>query len=248
MSYMFTVSPDFAPDRLSGWYIFNTWMQRQLGIDIHLELYDDFCSQRVATYSNKIDLIYANPFDAAMLVREKGFLPMVKPEGILDEAVIAVNSESPANSLNDLKPNLKIAMTEDPDVNMIGMMLLEAADLNDSNVQKTVYDSYVLVAKSLVRGNDEVGVFLASAYDDLSHMVKKQLKVLLKSEINDIHHSFLVGPKLAERREELQEILTGMDANEKGKGVLDSLGFPSWQKVETEEMEFMIDLMDTLST
>ena len=46
MSYMFTVSPDFSPDRLSGWYIFNTWMQRQLGVDIHLELYDDFCAHQ----------------------------------------------------------------------------------------------------------------------------------------------------------------------------------------------------------
>lgn len=248
MSYMFTVSPDFAPDRLSGWYIFNTWMQRQLGVDIHLELYDDFCSQRVATYSNKIDLIYANPFDAAMLVREKGFQPLVKPKGLLDEAIIAVSSNSPVNKLDELKPNIKIAMTEDPDVNMIGMIMLEAADLNDNNVEKTVYDSYVLVAKNLLRGNDDVGIFLAGAYDDLSHMVKKELKVLLKSEIGDIHHSLLVGSNLVERREEIQNLLMFMDQNEKGKGVLDSLGFDAWEKVEDEEMEFMIDLMDTLST
>ena len=103
MSYMFTVSPDFSPDRLSGWYIFNTWVQRQMGADIHLELYDDFCAQRVATYSNKIDLIYANPFDAAMLVREKGFLPLVKPVGLLDEALIAVSENSAVEKLDDLK-------------------------------------------------------------------------------------------------------------------------------------------------
>lgn len=247
MSYMFTVSPDFSPDHLSGWYIFNTWMQRQLGIDIHLELYDDFCAQRVATYSNKIDLIYANPFDAAMLVREKGFLPVVKPAGLLDEAVIAVSSESPINKIDDLTANIKVAMTEDPDVNMIGMMLLESANLNDDNIQKTIFDSYVLVAKSLLRGNDDIGVFLASSYDDLSNMVKKQLKVLLKSEIGEIHHSFLIAPTLADRREEIQTLLIDMQQNEKSKGVLESLGFTAWEKVDDEEMEFMIDLMDTLS-
>jgi phosphonate transport system substrate-binding protein len=245
---MFTVSPDFSPDRLSGWYIFNTWMQRQLGVDIHLELYDDFCAQRVATYSNKIDLIYANPFDAAMLVREKGFLPLVKPAGLLDEALIAVSENSLIEKLEHLTANVKVAMTEDPNVNMIGMMLLESANLNNSNVEKNVYDSYILVAKSLLRGNDEVGVFLAGAFDDLSNMVKKQLRVLLRSQIEEIHHSLMVGPKLAAKREEIKAILIGMNQTEKGQGVLDSLGFKAWVEVDDEEMEFMIDLMDTLSS
>jgi len=35
---------------------------------------------------------------------------------------------------------------------------------------------------------------------------------------------------------------------EKGLGVLKNLGFTAWEKVEDEEMEFMIDLMDTLVT
>jgi phosphonate transport system substrate-binding protein len=248
MSYMFTVSPDFSPDRLSGWYIFNTWMQRQLGIDIHLELYDDFCAQRVATYSNKIDLIYANPFDAAMLVREKGFLPLVKPADLLDEALIAVSENSLIEKIENLTANVKVAMTEDPNVNMIGMMLLESANLNNSNIEKNVYDSYILVAKSLLRGNDEVGVFLAGAFDDLSNMVKKQLRVLLRSQIEEIHHSLMVGPKLIARREEIKAILIGMNQTEKGQGVLDSLGFKAWVEVDDEEMEFMIDLMDTLSS
>jgi phosphonate transport system substrate-binding protein len=246
---MFTVSPDFSPDHLSGWYIFNTWMQRQLGVDIHLELYDDFCAQRVATYSNRIDLIYANPFDAAMLVREKGFLPLVKPTGLLDEILIAVSETSPVQHLDELEPNLKIAMTEDPNVNMIAMMLLESANLNNNNIEKNVYDSYVLVAKNLLRDNADVGVFLASAFDDLSNMIKKQLRVLLRSDIEEIHHSLMVGPKLADRRNEIKSLLIEMNQSEKGQGVLDSLGFKKgWTEVDDEEMEFMIDLMDTLTT
>lgn len=46
MRYVMTVSPDFSPDKIAGWYIFNTWLQRQLDIHIHLELYSDFNSQR----------------------------------------------------------------------------------------------------------------------------------------------------------------------------------------------------------
>ena len=58
MPYNFTVSPDFNPSYLSGWFIFNTWLQRQTGEAIHLELYDDFESQRQAIAEDKFDLYY----------------------------------------------------------------------------------------------------------------------------------------------------------------------------------------------
>ena len=248
MSFMFTVSPDFTPDHLSGWYIFNTWLQKHTGEAIHLEMYDDFQSQREAIQANKIDLIYANPFDAAMLVREKGFLPLVKAEGASDEALIVVSSESSAQDVADLNTGTRVAYTDDPDVRLMGMIMLEPGDLDSSNIVAVPADNYVLVAKHLLKGEADVGIFLAEAYDDLSAMIKKQLKVLVRSQISVIHHALMIGPKLQGRREEIQQLLVDMHADEKGPGVLKSLGFNAWQKVDDEEMEFMIDLMDTLNT
>ncbi len=246
MPYQFTVSPDFSPEHISGWYIFNTWLQKNLGETIHLEMYNDFHSQRAAIQEDKIDLIYANPYDAAMLVREKGFQPLVKPENAADEAVIAVHAENAATDIEHLQQGLRVAVTEDPDVHMLGMIMLEPADLHGDNIQLQTYDSYVLVAKHLLQGDSDAGIFLAEAYDDLSNMIKKQLKILVRSQISVIHHSLLIGSKLLDRRTELQKILTAMSASGKGKGVLASLGFTGWTSVDDEEMEFMIDLMDTL--
>jgi phosphonate transport system substrate-binding protein len=248
MAYMFTVSPDFTPDHLSGWYIFNTWLQRQSGAAIHLEMYGDFQTQRDVIQRDQIDLIYANPFDAAMLVREKNFLPLVKASGISDEAIIAVNAANSVEDIAHLSAGVKVAVTEDPDVTMMGMIMLEAGDLFASNVQTLVCDTYVMVAKHLLKGDADVGIFLAEAYDDLSNMIKKQLKVLVRSQISVIHHSLMIGPELADRREEIQNFLIAMSDDEKGKDVLKSLGFESWVKVDDEEMEFMIDLMDALAT
>lgn len=248
MSFMFTVSPDFTPDHLSGWYIFNTWLQKHTGEAIHLEMYDDFHSQREAIKADKIDLIYANPFDAAMLVREKGFLPLVKADGAADEALIVVSSESCANDIADLLPGTRVAYTDDPDVRLMGMIMLEPGDLDESNIIPVSADNYVLVAKHLLKDEADVGIFLAEAYDDLSAMIKKQLKVLVRSQISVIHHALMIGPKMQGRREEIQQLLIDMQADAKGPGVLESLGFTAWQKVDDEEMEFMIDLMDTLNT
>ena len=248
MSNLFTISPDFSPDHISGWYIFNTWLQKQTGEAIHLEMYDDFHSQREVIKNDKIDLIYANPFDAAMLVREKGFLPLVRPASKADEAIVAVNADNPVEDVAHLSPGIKVAVTEDPDVHLMGMIMLEPGDLDASNVETNVYDTYVLVAKHLLRGDADVGIFLAEAYDDLSSIIKNQLKILVRSQISVIHHSLMIGPKLAGRRDEIKNLLIEMNNDEKGKGVLKGLGFDAWINVEDEEMEFMIDLMDTLNT
>jgi len=248
MSFMFTVSPDFTPDHLSGWYIFNTWIQRQTDLAIHLEMYNDFHTQREAINNDKIDLIYANPFDAAMLVREKGFQPLVKAGGEADEAIIAVNSENAVEDIAHLLEGTKVAFTEDPDVHLMGMIMLEPADLDKSNIIEVPSDTYVLVAKHLLKGEADVGIFLAEAYDDLSSMIKKQLRILVRSQISVIHHSLMIGPKLLDKKEQIQQVLVDMNADEKGQGVLKSLGFEEWEKVENDEMEFMIDLMDALNT
>ena len=167
MSFIFTVSPDFTPDHLSGWYIFNTWLQKQTDLAIHLEVFSDFHSQREAINSDKVDLIYANPYDAAMLVREKGFIPLVKAKGKTDEAIIAVTSENSVEDVAHFTEGIKVAFTEDPDVHMMGMIMLEPGDLDANNIIPVLSDSYVLLAKQLLKGEVDAGIFLAEAYDDL---------------------------------------------------------------------------------
>jgi phosphonate transport system substrate-binding protein len=246
MTYKFTVSPDFTPDHLSGWFIFNTWLQKELGEAFHLELYDDFEPQRKAIEEGEVDLIFANPYDAAMLVREKGFSPLVKPASKSDEAIIAVNVDSPVNTVEELQAGVKLASTDDPDVHMMGMIMLEPADLDKTNIEMKSCGSYVLVAKELLRGESDVGFFLAEAFNDLSSMVRKQLKPLVSSQIQLVHHSLMIGPRLAGKKEAFRKALLAMNENEKGKGVLKSLGFSSFEEMDEEEMEFMIDLVDTL--
>jgi len=246
MPFQFTVSPDFTPDHISGWYIFNTWLQHQTDLAIHLEMYNDFHEQREAIKLDNVDLIYANPFDAAMLVREKGFKPLVKPVGESDEAIIAVNTNNHIEDVAHLQAGVRVAVTEDPDVHMMGMIMLEPGDLDASNVEMVSSDTYILVAKHLLKDEADVGIFLAEAYDDLSNMIKKQLRILVRSQISVIHHSLMIGPKLLEQRENIANILINMHHDKKGKGVLESLNFQQWEVVDDEQMEFMIDLMDTL--
>jgi len=244
--FNFTVSPDFAPDRISGWFIFNTWLQKELSLHIHLELYGDFASQRNEIAQGKIDLIYANPSDASLLVRQQGFVGIARPVELADEAVVVVPADSPIRTIEDLRPATRIAATDHPDVRMMGMIMLEPADLSRANTTTKECDTYVLVAKSLVTGEADVGFFLKAAYDDLSAMSRRRLRPLVTSQIYVVRHGLLAGPRLAARRPELLAALLRMGETPKARDVLANLGFTAWEPFEQEDVEFMIDLMDTL--
>lgn len=246
MTTTFTVSPDFPPDRIAGWYVLNTFLQRRLSEHIHLELYDRFDQQRTAIESGEIDLIYANPFDAAMLVRDHGFTSVARPDGVRDEATIAVPVDSPVQKVEDLAAGSRIAFTDDPDVRMIGMIMLEPADLGPSTIEPVERPTYVLVAKALINGDADAGVFLTDAYDGLSGVTRSGLRPLVTSHIGVISHMMMVGPRLAGRAGELSSLLVSMADDPASRSILEGLGFSGWLPVDHEETEFMIDLMDTL--
>lgn len=246
MPYQFTVSPDFGPDQLAGWHIFNTWLQRQLDTNIHFETFDSFDAQRQAIADNKVDIIYANPFDASFLVREKGFVALASPHKP-DEASIVVSNDSPIQQVEDLSEGCKIAQTDDPDISMMGMIMLEPADLSKSNTETQSFDSYIQVAKALIQGKADVGFFLEESFSALSNLVKSQLRPLVTSDIQIISHALLLGPELASRQQELTDKLVEMSNDVQGSNLLESLGFEKWVAMDEEEMEFMIDLIETLA-
>lgn len=246
MIYHMTVSPDFSPAHIAGWYIFNTWLQRQLGIHIHLELYNSFAEQRAAIESDKVDLIFANPYDAAMLVRDKGFTTIAAPRNRADEIIIATALNSGIEKVEDLQAGARIAHTDDPDVNMVGMIMLEPAELDASNTEQQTVNSYPLVAKQLLQGNADAGFFLDEAFDSLSRLVRGDLRELIRSQIFVIRHVMLAGPRLQALSEQLTTTLLNMEQLEKGSSVLASMNLPGWDEHTQEDTEFMIDLMDTL--
>jgi len=246
MTYQITVSPDFSPDHIFGWYHFNTWLQQNLDTRIHLELYSDFESQREAILSDQIDLIYANPYDASMLVREKGFIAIARPQGVPDEVVLTVNAESVFEEVEDLEQGLRLVSTEDPDINMIGYILIEPANLTVDNTTMLQVDTYAIVARKLLQGDADAGFFLRDAFNDLTRLTRNNLRVLVESDISVIHHSLLVGPRLKPQGLDIQQMLLSMFDNKKGQDVLTSLGFTAWEAVNEEDTEFMIDIMDSL--
>jgi phosphonate transport system substrate-binding protein len=161
--------------------------------------------------------------------------------------VIATGAESALTCVEDLKPGCRIALTENRDVKLIGLRLLEPADLTEALITWVPVDSYQAGARRAIKGEVDAAFFLADAYASLTRMTRSQLRVLVQSDISDISHVVLAHPRLTGELAVIEKALFGLGQEAGDADVLDALGLPNgFEPMTQEEAEFMIDLMDTL--
>lgn len=247
MTLNFLIAPDFAPERFAGWHMFNTTLQRRSGIGLHLLTPASAHEQTDILNAGKADLVYANPFDATDMIRSQGYIPFARPVQRYDEMVIATGAESGLQCVEDLKPGCRIALTNNKDVRLIGLRLLEPADLTEDLIRWVLVDSYQAAARQAIKGEVDAAFFLADAYASLTRMTRSQLRVLVESAISDISHVVLAHPRIAESLPTIEKALLGIGQVQGDQDVLDALGLPKgFEPMTQEQAEFMIDLMDTL--
>ncbi len=73
MTLNLLIAPDFAPERFAGWHMLNTLLQKKSGLELHLLTPASAAEQAQLMAEGKVDAVYANPFDAASMIRELGF-------------------------------------------------------------------------------------------------------------------------------------------------------------------------------
>ena len=247
MTLNFLIAPDFSPEHFGGWHLLNTVLQRRSGIHLHLVTPASATEQAEMLSAGKADIVYANPFDATDMIRNLGYVPFARPAQRYDEMVIATSAESTSTQLEDLKPGCRIAVTENRDVKLIGLRLLEPADLNESLIEWVKVDSYQAAARKAIKGEVDAAFFLADAYASLSRLTRAQMRVLVESAISDISHVLLAKSLADADLLAIKDAFSSIGQAPGDKDLLTSLGLPKgFEAMSQEEAEFMIDLMDTL--
>ena len=248
MTRQFAISPDVNVRNITDWFILNTKVQRMTGEAFHATAYTDFADLHKAYAAGQADLVFANAADTAMLVREHGYLPIAAATGMSKEVSIVVSAEGPLHALGDLPSHLSVASTDAPDVERICRILLEPANLGPADLELTIKPNPVLVAKAVMLGHVDVGFLPQDAYDELSAMVKQQLRVLIASKIYVVRNSLLASPAIADKIDAIWMGLQSMNRDADSADVLAGLGAPNgWERLSMDDTRFMIDLMDALS-
>ena len=240
------IAPDFSPERFAGWHMFNTLIQKRANLNMHLNIPTSHAEQETVISEGDIQVIYANPFDAATLIREHGYHAVARPIGKSDEMVIAAAANSDINSLDDIKAGATIAMADNRDVKLIGLRLLEAVDIEDNDLNWSVTETYQAAARQVIKGDAQAAFFLAEIFHSFSRLTKAQLSVLIESDLADISHVLLIKDGFPDT-DILMDAILNLHNDDDGKEALAELGMPQgFEAMDEEDAEFMIDLMQTL--
>ena len=137
-------------------------------------------------------------------------------------------------------------MANNRDVKLIGLRLLEAVDIMESDLSWDITETYQAAARKVIKGEAQVGFFLAEIFHSFSRLTKAQLSVLIESDLADISHVLLVKEGFADSQV-LMDAILNLHKDEDGKEVLTELGMAQgFEAMSEEDGEFMIDLMETL--
>ena len=240
------IAPDFSPERFAGWHMFNTLIQKRANLNMHLNIPASQAEQQGIINQGDIQVIYANPFDAATLIREQGYRAVARPIGKSDEMVIAAAANSDINSLEDIKAGATVAMADNRDVKLIGLRLLEAVDIAEADLNWSVTETYQAAARQVIKGDAQAAFFLAEIFHSFSRLTKAQLSVLIESDLADISHVLLIKDGFPDS-DILMDAILNLHNDDDGKEALAELGMPQgFEAMDEEDAEFMIDLMQTL--
>ncbi len=246
----FSIAPDIAPQRLPGWYIFATWLQKQINASITTTDFSSFEKQKQALLDGKIDFLYANPYDAGWLVREQKFLALAQPLSDVAEVTIVTKATSSIKQVADIPKNIRAAAADNADLRMLGAILLEPANLTREDFTFVDVSNHILSIKALLSGNAEIAMVPTNIFKGLSKTIANDLIALVSTEPHDIEsvaHCFVLSPKMAEYAEPIKQALKNMKELPNGQSILDDIGVADWKILEDkEEIAFMIDLIYAL--
>ena len=218
------IAPDFPPEFFANWHMFNTQLQRALDTTIHLQMPAGYREQQDLLDSETVALVYANPFDAGSLMRDKGYIPLAKPDLPSDQVLVVANAQSAFAALGDLPADSRVLITANRDMESIGLGVLQGSAITADSVQWLHARTFTELARRLMANEAEVGLFLASSFRSLNASTQGSLKILFETQFDDFGHVMLLHPDFAEQADKLRAALVGMVQSPVNKMTLEDLG------------------------
>ena len=246
----FALAPDVHPDFIPGWHFFLGFLHRKLNIATKMLDFIDFEAQRHALERDEIDMIFASAFETSFLVKDKGFLPLVKPDEMVSEMMVVCLHDSPLTHIESIGAGVRVAYADNPELKQLGLILLEPAGLSAADVVFHTRQNHILAVKQLLLGEADVAFLPTEIFDTLSTPIRNQLKALvstLKDDVDGLSHILLLSPGFQAYQQQLIELLDNMREQASDRQLLKDMGLKGWHKIEDmDEIEYLIDLVDTL--
>ena len=218
------ITPDFPPEFFANWHMFNTQLQRALDTAIRMQTPTGYREQQEWIDSETVALVYANPFDAGSLMRDKGYIALAKPDLPSDQVLVVVKADSEIAALSDLPADSRVLVTANCDIERIGLDVLQGTAITADSVQWLHARTFTELARRLMANEAEIGLFLASSFRGLNTGTQGSLKILFETEFEDFGHVMLLHPDFADQADKLRAALLNMAQSPVSRMTLEDLG------------------------
>ncbi len=218
--------------QLTGWYLLNTYLQRKLNKAIHFE------QSANAPDGNMTDLLFAKPFEACEMIKNHGFIPILKPISEADEVVILTRVDD-KRSLQDLEGLTVSVASEGSFVYLLGRFLCDENGVNSSKFIFDIAGNEIKALQSLIRGKCDLTFMLKKTFMGLSSFSRSNVQKLDESETDFASHLFCVSPQLQDNTDELVKVLTTMADDSQGQQILTDIQIEGWHKPEAGELQML---------
>ncbi len=218
--------------QLTGWYLLNTYLQRRLTRAIHFDQAVDVPDPSTT------DLLFAKPFEACLMIKKHGFIPVMRPIAEVDEVVILTRADD-TRSLNDYEGTTVGTATEGSFVYLLGRFLCDESGLDSSKFIFDFSGNEIKALQSLIRKKCDLLFMLKKTYEGLSSFSHSNVRKLDESVTDFACHLFCVSPHLKAESQALVDVLMEMENDEQGKEILKDIQIQGWQKPEAGELQML---------
>lgn len=238
--FQLSVCPHDTAKNLLGWFTLNTYLQRKLGTGIHFSPQDNFLVERQAVLEKSFHVVYANPYSALCFARERGFVPVARPAGVVDETVLV--AKAGAEPVWEA-PRIASA-TDKLIIHNLGLDVLRSLDIDAARASFKFVGNHLNAAKAVLQDEADLGFVFNETWNGLAPATRGQLQVLGQSSGGRAFHCFMVSPEWADKREAIQRILCEMHVDPSGLRVLEDLRFKRFEPVGEEVLAPLAGLFE----
>lgn len=238
--YRLSVSPHDTARNLAGWFLLNTYLQRKLGVAMRFEPSDNFQDEQDQVLAGGFHLAYAHPFSARRYVHERGFVPVARPMGVYDETLLVSRQGA---GLPAQRPLRVASASEQLLVHVLGLTLLDQHAVNPDDCQLQFTGNHVRAVQAVLDGRADVGFVYNETWHGLSASTREALEIVSATTRQVASHCFCVAPELADRLDEVREVLCSMGADPAGRKILDDLRISGFEAMEADALDQLANLV-----
>jgi len=227
-----------SSQQMHGWYFFNTYLQRQLGREIHMELvHGPFNDDHLD--DGQMDIVFSKPFEAIRLKLQQQYLPIMRPSEQCDEVTLLARADDPRQSLLEFQGGKVVTATQANFVYLLGRFLLEEDEAALADMHYDFVGCDIKSLQNLIKGTADIVFLLSDSYRGLSGLTKSKLRVIDQSETQFAFHLLSLAPHCLELAPAMERVLVEMSLNNQGRQVLTDLGIPGWSKPGDDEINML---------